>query len=64
MDKDKIIEYLGEIDVRLAEIIDEYKVAEDVNKFLLNLAIGNIETIEEAQIKASELWWSYGRQKM
>ncbi len=64
MDKDKIIEYLGEIDVRLAEIIDEYKVAEDVNKFLLNLAIGNVETIEEAQIKASELWWSYDRQKM
>lgn len=55
-DKEKITKYLGEIDSRLDWIVDEYRVSEDVNEFLLSLSVGEIETIEEAQTKAGELW--------
>lgn len=55
-DKKIITKYLCEIDSRLDWIVDEYRVSEDVNEFLLSLSVGEIETIEEAQAKAGELW--------
>lgn len=55
-DKEKIIKYLDEIDIRLDGIVDEYKVSEQVNEFLLSLSVGEFEILEEAKTRAGELW--------
>nr|DAR64314.1 MAG TPA: hypothetical protein [Caudoviricetes sp.] len=55
-DKEQIINYLNKIDVYLDSIVEEYEVSEDVREFLLSLSVGEIETLEEAQTKATELW--------
>lgn len=55
-DKEKIINYLDEIDVRLDWIKKQFKVSEDIREFLLDLSCGDFDSLDDVVVKARDLW--------
>lgn len=55
-DKEQIMDYLNEIDVRLDWIKEQFEVAEDIREFLLDLCCGGFNSLDDAVVKAKDLW--------
>ena len=56
LDKEKIINYLDEIDVRLDWIKEQFEVSEDIREFLLDLSCGAFNNLDDAVVRAQDLW--------
>lgn len=55
-DKEQIMDYLNEIDVRLDWIKEQFEVSEDIREFLLDLSCGGFDSLDDAVVKAKDLW--------
>lgn len=55
IEKEKIINYLDEIDVRLDWIKEQLEVSEDIREFLLDLSCDAF-SLDDVKVKARDLW--------
>lgn len=55
-EKEKIINYLDEIDARLDWIKEQFEVSEDIREFLLDLSCGVFDNLDDVIVRAKDLW--------